>query len=599
MAAPTPDPGHGHGHDWGVFMTHQNRIATTSCDGRRRWRRLGPIFTVLASLIGSAEASAAGEPVFARHGMVATADALATKVGVAILKAGGNAVDSAVAVGFAMAVTLPRAGNLGGGGFMMIRRPGDPAAVAIDYRETAPAAAHPDMFLDATGAVDQKRVRFSHLAVGVPGTVAGLLLAHRRFGRLSRAAVLAPAIKLAAEGFAMPAALAASLARSRRRFAPWPASMAAMFKADGGAYQAGDRFRQPDLAATLRRIAAAGAAGFYGGQTAALIAADMRRHGGLITARDLADYRARVRAPITGSYRGYQVEAMPPPSSGGVHLVQMLNMLEIFPIARWGHNRADTLHVMAEAMRRAYADRSRHLGDPDFWPVPVAGLTDKKYAGALAAAIDPARATPSTAVAPTRREAFESRETTHFSIMDRDGMAVSNTYTLNFSYGTGIIAAGTGVFLNNEMDDFSAKPGAPNAYGLLGGAANAVAPAKRPLSSMTPALISRDGQVMMATGSPGGSRIITTVLQVIMNVIDHGMDIGAAVRAPRVHHQWWPDRLSLEAKVPAAAAAELRARGHALKTVRPMGSAQTVMRAPDGFWGVADPRRDGALAAGF
>ena len=550
--------------------------------------------------VGAIGAAQAQQPqaVFATKGMVASAEALASQVGVDILKAGGNAVDSAVAVGFAMAVTFPRAGNLGGGGFMLVRMAGAAASVAIDYREKAPLAATSTMFLDAAGAVDKDLSRFRHTSVGVPGTVAGLLLAHRRFGRLPRAAVLAPAIALAENGFAMPVALAESLQGRRQRFARWPATMAVVFKADGTAYRAGELFRQPDLAAVLKRIAAAGHAGFYSGTTAALIAADMRRHGGLITQVDLAAYQAVVRPVISGSYRGYQIEAMPPPSSGGVHLVQMLNMLTPFPIADWGHNQAPTIHLMVEVMRRAYADRSQHLGDPDFWSVPVAGLTDRRYAARLIGNIDLQKATPSDSLQPGRPQAYESPETTHYSIIDAAGNAVSNTYTLNFGYGTGIVAAGTGIFLNNEMDDFSAKPGSPNAYGLLGGAANAIAAEKRPLSSMTPTIVSRHGEAVLATGSPGGSRIITSVLQMILNVIDHRMDIATATGAPRFHHQWWPDHIRYEAGLDEAVKTALRQRGHTLKKVKALGSLHTVMRVKHGFLGFSDRRRSRGQAIG-
>ncbi len=564
------------------------------------WQRCYQLLLVivLACTTGAAQ-SGAPKAVFASQGMVASAEALASQVGVDILKAGGNAVDSAVAVGFALAVTFPQAGNLGGGGFMLLRMAAAESSIAIDYREKAPLAATSKMFLDRAGTVDKKRARFSHLSVGVPGTVAGLLLAQKRYGRLPRAAVLAPAIALAENGFRMPAALTESFERRRERFSQWPATMAVTFKPDGSAYPPGALFRQGDLAAVLKRISKQGHAGFYSGKTARLIAADMRRHGGLITMADFAVYQAVVRPVVSGSYRGYQIESMPPPSSGGVHLVQMLNMLSAFPIAEWGHNKLPTIHTMVEVMRRAYADRSEHLGDPDFWSVPLSGLTNPRYAADLIADIDPQLATPSVKIKPGKPAAYESPETTHYSIIDGDGNAVSNTYTLNFGYGTGIVAAGTGIFLNNEMDDFSAKPGSPNAYGLIGGAANAIAAQKRPLSSMTPTLVSRDGQVVLATGSPGGSRIITSVLQMVMNVIDHRMDIAAATQASRFHHQWWPDHIRIEEGLSQEVQAGLRQRGHKLKPTGRIGSVHSVMRTGQGFYGFSDRRRARGKAIGF
>ncbi len=538
-------------------------------------------------------------PVFAENGMVASQEAVATGVGVEILRAGGNAVDAAAAVGFALAVTLPRAGNLGGGGFMMIHLAESGDTVALDYRETAPAAATRNMFLDAEGAVDQERARFSHLAVGVPGTVAGLALAVERYGTLSLAEVLAPAIRLADEGIVVTGDLARSLEQRRERLGRWPASAAIFLKPGGALYRRGERLRQADLAWSLRQIAERGPAAFYEGVIAQRIVADMAANGGLITAADLGAYRAVVRAPVRGRYRGVEIASMPPPSSGGVHLVQILNILEGYPIGELGHNGAETIHLMAEAMKLAYADRSEHLGDPDFWRVPVAGLTDKAYARKLAAGIDRRRARPAGEIKPGNPAPYESEDTTHFSVMDRFGNVVSNTTTINFSYGTGIVAAGTGILLNNEMDDFSAKPGVPNAYGLVGGAANAVEPGKRPLSSMTPTILFKDGRPLLATGSPGGSRIITTVLQIVMNVVDHGMNVAAASAAPRIHHQWLPDQLRIETGLSPDTLKALAVKGHELAAGNAMGSTQTVGRAQDGFVGASDPRRPGALSLGY
>ncbi|MEQ9638543.1 MAG: gamma-glutamyltransferase [Alphaproteobacteria bacterium] len=538
------------------------------------------------------------QPVFAASGMVATQEARATAIGVDVLRAGGNAVDAAVAVGFALAVTLPRAGNLGGGGFMLVHRAASEISTAIDYRETAPADAGRDLFLDSDGEVLKDRARYSHRSAGVPGTVAGLALASRKYGTFALARLIEPAIRLAEDGFAIDRGQAEALNARADRFKRWPASAAIFVKPDGTPWQAGDRLRQPDLAWSLRQIARHGPDAFYRGAIAARLAADQRANDGLITRDDLIRYRAIERAPVRGSYRGYTVLAMPPPSSGGVHLVQMLNMLEGDDIGALGHNGGAGLHLLAETMKRAFADRAEHLGDPDYWPVPVKGLTSKSYATSLRAGIGD-RATPAAEIRPGRPAVHESDQTTHFAVMDRFGNAVANTYTINFSFGSGIVAAGTGILLNNEMDDFAAKPGVPNAYGLVGGDANAIVAGKRPLSSMTPTLVMQDGQVWLAAGSPGGPRIITTVLQILINLIDHRLGLGDAVAAPRIHHQWLPDKLFVEPGLSPDTRAALREKGHDVVATRAWGSAQTVMRTADGFFGVADPRRAGALAAGY
>lgn len=485
-------------------------------------------------------------PIFAEQGMVSTQEELASRVGLEVLQNGGNAIDAGVAIGFTLAVTLPRAGNLGGGGFMLIHSASRGETVAIDYRETAPAAATRDMYLDELGNVDKDKSRYSYHSVGVPGTVAGLALALREYGTWSLPRVLEPAIRHAREGIVVRRDLADSLAYSEKRLRKWPATAQIFLKPDGLAYQPGDRLIQHDLAWSLAQIAQFGPAAFYQGEIAKRIVTDMVSGGGLIDAQDLESYQAHIRPPVSGTYRGYQIFSMPPPSSGGVHLVQILNILEDYPIGFLGVNSADTIHLMAEAMKLAYADRSHHLGDPDYWPVPINGLTSKSYAARLRDAIDLTRSRPAEEIRPGSPQGSESNETTHFSVMDAEGNVVSNTYTINFGYGAGIVAAGTGILLNNELDDFSAKPGVPNAYGLIGGEANAVEGGKRPLSSMTPTIVLKDGQPFLATGSPGGSRIITTTLQIILNVIDHGMNIAAATATPRVHHQWLPDELSLE-----------------------------------------------------
>ena len=538
-------------------------------------------------------------PVHARHGMVSTQETTATEIGVDILKQGGNAVDAAVAVGFALAVTLPRAGNIGGGGFMLVHMAASGKTVAIDYRETAPAGASRDMYLDSAGNVDEQRARFSYLSVGVPGTVAGLTLALERYGTMDLARVLAPAIYLARNGISVRPSTAEALRSREKRLAGHAATAAIFLDSNAKALAAGDRLVQSDLAWSLEQIARDGADAFYRGAIAERIAADMAANGGLITRADLEGYRAIEREPVRGTYRGYTIHSMPPPSSGGVHLIQILNILEDYPIEFLGANSADTIHVMAEAMKLAYADRSHYLGDPDFWDVPVAGLTSKAYAAKLREKISLRHATPSERIKPGDPLPYESNETTHFSIMDAEGNVVSNTYTLNFSFGTGIVAAGTGILLNNEMDDFSAKPGVPNAYGLVGGEANAVGPRKRPLSSMTPTIVFDQTGPLLATGSPGGSRIITTTLQIIMNVIDHGMNIAAATAASRVHHQWLPDKLRVEVGLSDDTLDRLSAMGHHIDIGNAMGSTQTVMRIDGGFLGAADPRRPGALAKGY
>ncbi len=538
-------------------------------------------------------------PVLGTQGMVASQEATATQVGLEVLKGGGNAVDAAVAVGFALAVTLPRAGNLGGGGFMLIHMAESGETLALDYREEAPVAAGRDLFLDADGKVDNQRARFSYLSAGVPGTVAGLSAAQARFGRLSLAEVLAPAIRLAEEGMPVSVALAEGLAARAERLKAWPETARVFFKADGSPYSAGEKLVQSDLAWSLKEIARDGAAAFYEGEIGQRIAADMKANDGLITESDLAAYDVVWREPVTGSYRGYAIASMPPPSSGGVHLVQILNLLESYPLGEMGAGSAATLHVMAEAMKLAYADRSQHLGDPDFWKVPQRGLTSKAYASRLRQRIDQDRALAATEIGPGDPVPYESNETTHFSVADRFGNVVSNTYTINFSYGSGIVAKGTGILLNNEMDDFSAKPGTPNAYGLIGGAANAIEPGKRPLSSMTPTLVFKNGKPWLVTGSPGGSRIITTVLQIVLNTVDHGMNVAAATAAPRMHHQWLPDELRIEPGFSRDTLRLLAAKGHRVVIKNAMGSTQSLLRIEDAWTGASDPRRPGALTLGY
>ncbi len=538
-------------------------------------------------------------PVRAQNGMVTSQEARASQIGVDVLRRGGNAVDAAVAVGFALAVTLPQAGNLGGGGFMVVHEAASGTQTTFDFREMAPAAATRDMFVNERGEVDRDRALYSHLSAGVPGTVAGLEMARQRLGTLPLAELVAPAIELA-EGMAVSDHLALSLRSQRRTMQRNPATRAIFFKNDGTVYQAGETLVQADLAWSLRQIAEHGPEAFYRGEIARRMVADMEAHGGLFTMEDMAAYRPIEREPVRGSYRGWEIVSMPPPSSGGVHLIQMLNILENFPIGEMGHNSAAAIHHMAEAMKLAYADRSHYLGDPDFGEVPVEALTSKEYAKRLAATIDPQRARPAAEIAPGRVLHEEGDQTTHYSVIDAAGNVVGVTYTINTSFGTGIVAAGTGILLNNEMDDFSAQPGSPNVFGLIGGEVNAVEPRKRPLSSMTPTLLFKDGRPVMVTGTPGGSRIITQVLQVVMNVIDHGFNAAEASRATRVHHQWLPDELVVEKGLSADTLALLRAWGHEPVLRRSVGSVQTIMRTERGeLLGASDTRSLGGAAIGY
>lgn len=536
-------------------------------------------------------------PVAAAHGMVVAQERIAAEIGRDVLARGGNAVDAAVATGFAMAVTYPRAGNIGGGGFMLIHLASG-EDVAIDYRETAPAAATRDMFLGDDGKPDPKKSRDQALGVGVPGTVAGLALALERYGsgRFSLAELLAPAIALARDGFTVADDIADTLPQWQRRLLQWPASRKIFARNDGTPLQRGDRLIQTDLAATLQAIAAQGTGGFYDGAVADQLVAAIRAAGGIITRDDLKSYRAEIRTPVRGSYRGLDIVSMPLPSSGGTVLIETLNILEGFNLRGMGAGSVDSLHVLIEAMKRAYADRARYLGDPAFVQAPVERLIAKDYAARQRTTIDMARATPwdDRALKPPR----EGDNTTHFSVADRFGNAVSNTYTLNFSYGLGLVAEGTGVLLNNELDDFTAAVGASNAYGLVGFDANLPGPGKRPLSSMSPTIVLKDGRPLLVTGSPGGSRIISTVLQVIVNALDFDMNIAAAVAAPRLHHQWLPDEVRVERGFPDATLDALRGRGHRIAVPLGQTSANSILITPQGLLGAADPRTRGATAAG-
>ena len=549
----------------------------------------------LTVVMSSAVSAKARVAELADGGMVATRSSWASQIGADILSQGGNAVDAAVAIGFGLAVTYPSAGNLGGGGFMVIRL-ADGTVITNDHREKAPGKASKDMFLDENGDVVKGLSTRSHLAAGVPGSVAGLLDVLEKYGTMTRAEVMQPAIELAAKGIILDRDLADSFARRGRDFAKYPAS-AAVFAHETGSYQIGDLWRQPDLAASLERIKERGKAGFYQGETADLLVAEMQRGGGLISHEDLQSYRSVWREPIRGTYRGHEIVSMPPPSSGGVLLVQMLNMLEAHDLAAMGYGSAQAIHTIVEVERRAYADRAQHLGDMDFYPVPIGQLTDKEYAKARFADFDPAKAGLSEDIEAGQLP-FESMETTHASVMDAKGNAVAYTTTLNLSYGSKIVVAGAGFLLNNEMDDFSVKENVANYYGVIGREANSIEAGKRMLSSMTPTVVVKDGAPMLVTGSPGGSTIITTTMQVILNVIDHQMSLSDAVSSPRFHHQWLPDRVLME---PFALSPDTRvvleSMGHGqlldLGTRFALGDANSVLRTERGYEGMADPRNAG------
>jgi gamma-glutamyltranspeptidase/glutathione hydrolase len=544
------------------------------------------------------QAAASIHAVPAEHGLVVAQEKIAARIGADILRQGGNAVDAAVATGFAMAVTYPRAGNIGGGGFMVIHLTGRNEDVAIDYRETAPAAMTRDSFLGPDGKPDNAKSRDSALGIGVPGTVAGLALALEKYGsgKFTLTQLLKPAIELARDGFVITDDMADTLPQWYRRLAKWPASAKVFSRADGTSLGEGDKLVQADLAATLSAIAEQGPRGFYEGPVADKLAKAIRDAGGIMTTDDLKTYQAMIRTPVRGTYRGYDIVSMPLPSSGGVVLLETLNILEGFRLSDLEQGSAASLHLLIEAMKRGYADRARYLGDPAFINAPTNTLLAKDYATKLRAEIDPEHATQADKVAaalPPR----EGSNTTHYSVVDSEGNAVSNTYTLNFSYGVGLVADGTGVLLNNELDDFTAAPGASNAFGLVGYEANLPGPGKRPLSSMSPTIVLWDGKVVLVTGSPGGSRIISTVLQVIVNVLDYHMDVAAAVAAPRLHHQWMPDEVKVEPGFPDEVLAGLRARGHSVAESMGYSSANSIFVTPNGLLGAPDPRTHGAEAA--
>jgi gamma-glutamyltranspeptidase / glutathione hydrolase len=541
----------------------------------------------------------AKEPVHSRHGMVAAQEPLATDVGVEVLKAGGNAVDAAVAVGMALAVTHPFAGNLGGGGFLLVRR-ADGTTNFIDFREKAPAKASHDMYLDASGKPTRDSL-VGWRASGVPGTVRGLELAHQRYGKRPWPELVGHAVKLAGDGFTVSYALSHSLSgrQSSELLGQFPESKR-IFLRGGHHYEMGDTLVQPELAATLARVARLGAKDFYEGETAHRLAAEMARNGGLITLDDLKAYQAVERRPITGKYKGYDIISAPPPSSGGVGILQMMGMLEGSGYEKPGHGSAASYHYLAEVMRRYYADRSEYMGDPDFFKVPVARLLNPAYIKERRSSINPDHVTPSDQIRAGKYPSQESTETTHFSVVDAEGTAVAVTYTLNGGYGNGVTVPGLGFLLNNEMDDFAAKPGVPNLFGLIQGESNSIAPNKRPLSSMSPTIVLKDGKLFLVVGAPGGSRIITAVLQVILNVIDFGMNIQDAVDAPRIHHQWLPDRLDFEKEISPDTLALLKRMGHQLDLSKPqvLARVEGILSLDGWLMGGTDSRAPGK-SAGF
>ncbi len=561
---------------------------------------LGVLIFIFLPSIEKTFAGAAKAPTRARHGMVVSSHYLASEVGVKVLKSGGNAVDAAVATGLALAVVHPPAGNIGGGGFMIVYKK-DGTVTAFDFREKAPAAAHDRMYLDANGNYIEDLDHEGYLSIGVPGTVAGFDLALKKFGTKSWKELAAPAVELAEKGFNLSWGMADDFHDERDSFKKYPASAKVFFKNDSVLYGADEIWKQPDLAKTLKRIQKLGKDGFYRGETARLIAADMKNNGGLITEADLAAYEAKERKPLHGTYRGYDVYSMCPPSSGGVALIEMLNILEGFDLKSYGHNSAMYLHLLSEAMRCAFADRARHLGDPDFNPgLPIERLTSKEYAEELRRGISLNRANSSDPVAVN--DVAESSETTHYSVIDAEGNAVVVTYTLEYGYGSRIVADGLGFLYNNEMGDFNPQPGRTDSTGMIGTPANMVAPGKRMLSSMTPTIVAKDGKPFLLIGTPGGRTIINTVLQVVLNVIDFNMNVSQAIAAGRIHHQWLPDSLRIEKYATTVDSQRfLQMMGHRVVVKGSQGSAMGIMIDPTSGLrtGAADPRADDGAAVGY
>ncbi|WP_028357288.1 gamma-glutamyltransferase [Brackiella oedipodis] len=537
-------------------------------------------------------------PVIAQNGMVASEQALASKIGLQILQKGGNAVDAAVAVGFALAVALPNAGNIGGGGFMLVHDAQSHKNIALDFRETAPAAATETMYQDQNGNIIPGKSWFTHTAVGVPGTVKGLEHALKKWGTMKLADVMQPAIELAEKGFRVSATLADALANSTDHLGKWDNTKAIFYK-NGEPLKMGDKLVMTQLAKSLKLIAKNGSDAFYKGPIAKAIVDEMAKHEGLITQEDLANYKVVERQPVSAEYRGYQVVTMPPPSSGGIHIIQMLNVLSHFPLSDYGPNSAKTIRLMAETMKYAYADRSEYLGDPDFIKIPQKQLTSTAYADHLAKIVGKDEVVPAKQIKAGDLAPYESDQTTHYSVVDKQGNAVAVTYTLNLNFGSGIVAGDTGILLNNEMDDFSAKPGEPNAFGLIGGKANAIEGHKRPLSSMTPTIVLKDNKTWMVTGSPGGARIITTVLQTLVNGIDFKMNPAANAATPRFHHQWTPDELRLEQGFSPDTVSLLQKMGYKTVVKPSMGRTQTIQVGNGYIYGYSDPRNPDGSTLGY
>ncbi|MDK6203410.1 gamma-glutamyltransferase [Oligella urethralis] len=537
-------------------------------------------------------------PIEATNGMVATEQNLASQVGLEILKKGGNAVDAAVAIGFSLAVSLPNAGNIGGGGFMLVHDAKSGKTIALDFREKAPAAASETMYQDEHGEIIPRKSWYTHQAIGVPGTVAGLTKALEQWGSLPLAEVMQPAIELAEKGYEVSPTMAKLLQVEKDNLGKWPTTKAIFFKGEEP-LTTGDTLVQKNLANSLKLIANEGADAFYKGAIADEIVRDQQAHDGLITKEDLANYEAVEREVVRGDYRGYEIVSMPLPSSGGIHIVQMLNALEHIPIKESGVNSAKTISLIAETMKRAYADRSEYLGDSDFVKVPTKQLTSKDYAKSIAETVLEGNITPAQEIKPGDLTPYESDQTTHYSVVDKEGNAVAVTYTLNLNFGSGIVAGDTGILMNNEMDDFSSKPGVPNAFGLIGGKANAIEPNKRPLSSMSPTMVLKDGKPWLVTGSPGGARIITTVLQQIINAVDFGMNPAAATNTPRFHHQWLPDELRLELGFSPDTVQLLEDAGYKVSIKPSMGRTQTIQIIDGTMYGYSDPRNPDGAALGY
>ena len=537
-------------------------------------------------------------PQASKNGMVVSQDEIATNIAVQVLKNGGNAADAAVALAYTLAVTQPKAGNIGGGGFALYYEAKTGKTYAIDFRESAPASATKNMYLDDKGNAIEDKSRFTLDASGIPGTVAGLAHVIEKFGTRKHSELIQPAIDLADKGFPVSKGLAYDFKSYKENLAAKEELKALFFK-NGQTLKEGEILKQPVLAQTLKTLKAEGPESFYNGSISKEFVAFFKNNGGSITAKDLADYKVRTMNPVAGNYRGYEILSMPPPSSGGVHVIQMLNILEKWDLKASGHNTAKTVHYMTEAMKLAYADRSKHLGDPDFAAIPVKGLISKEYADKLRQKIKVDKATPSKELAPGNPLAYESPDTTHFSIADKEGNAISFTYTINFSFGSRILIPNLGFILNNEMDDFSSKPGVPNAYGLIGGKANSIEPGKRPLSSMTPTIVMKNKKPWLITGSPGGSKIINSTLQIILNVIDHNMNIAEATMAPRIHHQWLPDVLNVERGFNQDSFNILKGMGHNIQTSGTIGNTETILIENGVFYGFADPRRIDGKASGY